>query len=197
MSTADQANSRRAQHEERPRRADARRNRDGILAAARAAFTAEGPDVSLNEIARRAGVGPGTLYRHFPTRQKLLAAVLADRVERLCDRAEELATDHSPAEALDGWLRALLDHARSDHGLGGVALTDDPADPGLDCHGAIRAAAARVLTNAQQAGVARPDVTPEEMIDLVVGVALTTGRPDIDPARPDRLLTLVLHGLRP
>ncbi|MFC4914000.1 TetR/AcrR family transcriptional regulator [Actinomadura gamaensis] len=208
MTTADPRRPRRAP------RADARRNRDGILAAARAAFAEDGPDASLNEIARRAGVGPGTLYRHFPTRQALLSAVLADRVERLCARAEQLVADASPDEALDGWLHAFLAHARSDHGLGGAALTEpahpdprpdpDPGldrglDPGLglDCHAAIRAAAARVLANAQRAGVARADATPEDMIELVVGVALTTAGPDTGPDRPGRLLALVRDALRP
>ncbi|MBE1535732.1 TetR/AcrR family transcriptional regulator [Actinomadura algeriensis] len=176
----------------RPRRADARRNRERVLAAARETFAADGPDASLNEIARRAGVGPGTLYRNFPTRQALQAAVLADRVAHLCGRADELIATVPPAAALAGWLRAFLAHAHSDHGLGGAVLSDPP---GLDCHQAILEAAARVLTRAQDAGAARPDVAAADMIQLVVGVALATGR-GADSGQGQRLLDLVLDALR-
>ncbi|GAA2164363.1 TetR/AcrR family transcriptional regulator [Actinomadura napierensis] len=180
----------------RPLRADARRNRERVLAAARETFAEVGPDASLNAIARRAGVGPGTLYRHFPTRQALLGAVLADRVERLCARADQLIASDSPGGALSGWLRAFLDHAGSDHGLGGAALAE-PADLGPDCHAMIREAAGRVLARAQRAGAARPDVTAADMMQLVVGVALATGGPAGDPAQPGRLLALVEDALRP
>ncbi|MFF0525093.1 TetR/AcrR family transcriptional regulator [Actinomadura nitritigenes] len=180
----------------RPLRADARRNRERVLAAARETFAESGPDASLNEIARRAGVGPGTLYRHFPTRRALLAAVLADRVERLCARADLLIASETPAAALSGWLRAFLEHASGDHGLGGAALAGPP-DLGFDCHAAIRDAAGRVLGHAQRAGAARPDVTAADMTQLVVGVALATEGAAHDPGQPARLLALVEDTLRP
>ncbi|OLT10676.1 TetR family transcriptional regulator [Actinomadura sp. CNU-125] len=177
----------------RPLRADARRNRELDLAAARETFAADGPDASLNEIARRAGVGPGTLYRNFPTRQALQAAVLADRVAHLCGRADELIATVPPAAALSGWLRAFLEHARSDHGLGGAVLSEPP---GLDCHQTILDAAERVLARAREAGAARPDVSAADTVQLVVGVALATGHGP-DSGQGERLLGLVLDALRP
>ncbi|GAA0955587.1 TetR/AcrR family transcriptional regulator [Actinocorallia libanotica] len=177
------------------KRADARRNRERLLAAARETFAEEGPDASLNEIARRAGVGPGTLYRHFPTRQALQSAVLADRIARLRAQADDLTATASPHEALTTWLHAFLAHARGDHGLTGSLLTA-PLDPGFDCHAAIREAAENVLSRAQHAGTARPDVSADDLIRLTVGIALSTGQGDADPARPDRLLALVLDAVR-
>ncbi len=175
------------------RRADALRNRERLLVAARETFAEEGPDASLNEIARRAGVGPGTLYRHFPTRRALQSAVLADRIDRLRERADELAAA-SPAEALTAWLHAFLAHALGDHGLTG-SLLSEPLEPGFDCHEIIRKAAALVLTRAQQAGAARPDVSADDLIRLVVGIALSAGR-DADPGQAARLLDLVLEAVR-
>ncbi|XVQ08036.1 TetR/AcrR family transcriptional regulator [Spirillospora sp. CA-255316] len=178
-------------------RADARRNRERIVEAARETFAAEGPGASLNEIARRAGIGPGTLYRHFPNRAALQAAVLKDRIERLCARAAELRDTAPPGEALALWLSAFLAHARTDHGLAGRLLVDGRADLGIDCHQLIRDAAASVLDRARRAGAARPDVSTADVIDLVVGVALASGEPDpADPERPERLLGLVLDALR-
>ncbi|WP_329520351.1 TetR/AcrR family transcriptional regulator [Spirillospora sp. NBC_01491] len=176
----------------RPLRADARRNRDRVLAVAREAFAEEGPDASLNEIAQRAGVGPGTLYRHFPTRRTLQAAVLGDRIQRLAGRADELLATAPPGEALAGWMRALLEHGRTDHGLGG-AMMAEPLDVGFDCHATIRAAAERVLGGAQRAGAARPDLSCDDVIQLVVGIALSTVQGD--PGRSERLLGLVLDAV--
>ncbi|MEU5884709.1 helix-turn-helix domain-containing protein [Spirillospora sp. NPDC047279] len=177
----------------RPQRADARRNHERLLAAARETFAGEGPEASLNEIARRAGVGPGTLYRHFPTREALLAAVLRDRVLTLCGRAEKLAAAASPGEALDSWLRAFLRHARTDHGLTGYLMIEQPPDLGFDCHQAILDAAAGLLGRAQRDGSARPDLTPRDLLQLVTGIALSTAA-DADQA--DRLLAVMLDGLR-
>jgi len=98
-----------AAQEPAPMRSDARRNRERLLAAAMSAFTEKGADdISLEEIARRAGVGIGTLYRHFPTRQSLLESVYRDQVEALCERARALGEEPAPAEALTAWLRALV-----------------------------------------------------------------------------------------
>ncbi|WP_433338007.1 TetR/AcrR family transcriptional regulator [Spirillospora sp. CA-294931] len=177
---------------QRPLRADARRNHERILTAARETFTESGPEASLNEIARRAGVGPGTLYRHFPTRNALLTAVLMDRVERLCAQAEHLLATASPAEALAEWLHAFLVHASTGHGLGSALMTADPAD---DCHRAIEQALASLLTRAQRSAAARPDLTPDDLLKLVTGIALAT-RTTTDPAQPTRMLALVLDATR-
>ncbi|MGN9842514.1 TetR/AcrR family transcriptional regulator [Nonomuraea sp. H19] len=172
-------------------RADARRNRDLLVAAAMAVVAEEGPDASLNEIARRAGVGPGTLYRHFPTRDELLAAVSEGRLTRLCARADELAEAMPPGEALVAWLRLLLAHAMTDRGLGArMMLTTSAA--GVDCWATIRAAAERLLVPAQQAGCVRADVEFADVVELTAGIAQVAP----DPGRAERLLTLTLDGLR-
>ncbi|MEV5977228.1 TetR/AcrR family transcriptional regulator [Streptomyces sp. NPDC052114] len=180
-------------------RADARRNRERIVAAARETFAEAGPEASLNEIARRAGVGPGTLYRHFPTRPALLTAVLKDRIDTLCGRAEELVATGSPDEALAEWLRALLAHARVNQGLGGTLLIEELEQPdatGLDCHQRIGETAGLLLSRAQHSGTARPDLTAADLVQLVVGIALSTTHTTADPNQPDRLLALVLDAVR-
>lgn len=182
-------------------RADALRNRERIVAAAREAYAEAGPEASLNEIARRSGVGPGTLYRHFPSRAALLTAVLKDRIDALCGRAEELiAADstHSADEALDDWLRAFLAHARVHHGLGGALMVEELEAPdglGFDCHQRIRDTATSLLTRAQNEGTARKDLLPADMVQLVVGIALSAPGSTTDPDQPDRLLTLALDAI--
>ncbi|MFI0984080.1 TetR/AcrR family transcriptional regulator [Streptomyces exfoliatus] len=174
-----------------PRRTDARLNRERLTAVAREVFAEAGPGASLNAIARRAGVGPGTLYRHFPNRQALLTAVLKDRIETLCGQAETLAASHSADDALARWLRAFLAHARLNHGMGSALMVEEPGVPGLDCHRLILDAATGLLDRAQRHGTARPDLTADDLLQLVVGVALSTSH-DEDTARPDRLLALIL-----
>lgn len=178
----------------RPQRADARRNCARVVAAAHEVFAEAGPEASLNEIARRAEVGPGTLYRHFPTRRALQIAVLQDRIEALCGRADELLATDSPDDALAGWLRAFLAHARSNQGLGGALMTADKDELGFDCHQRILDAAAGLLANAQRSGTARADLAPGDLLQLVVGIALATTRTD-DADQPDRLLGLVLDSI--
>ncbi|MFQ6328844.1 TetR/AcrR family transcriptional regulator [Nocardia sp. CWNU-33] len=174
-------------------RVDAQRNYERVLAAAGRAFAEEGPEASLNDIARRAGVGPGTLYRHFPNRQTLQAAVLRERIDTLCGYAEELSSSE-PTSALTSWLRALLIHARTDHGLGGAVLAG-PVELGFDCQLAIHQAGAVLLAKAEAAGGIRTDVTIDDVIQLIAGIALAA-RHSTDPDQPDRLLQLVLDALR-
>ncbi|MGW7271460.1 TetR/AcrR family transcriptional regulator [Streptomyces sp. NPDC054864] len=182
-------------------RADALRNRERIVAAAREAYAEAGPEASLNEIARRSGVGPGTLYRHFPSRAALLTAVLKDRIDALCGRAEELiaaTSTHSADEALDDWLRAFLAHARVHHGLGGALMVEELGAPdglGFDCHQRIRDTATSLLTRAQTEGTARKDLLPADMVQLVVGIALSAPGSTTDPDQPDRLLALALDAI--
>ncbi|MGW5388908.1 TetR/AcrR family transcriptional regulator [Streptomyces koyangensis] len=178
----------------RSRRVDARLNRERLVATAREVFAEAGPEASLNEVARRAGVGPGTLYRHFPNRSALLAAVLRDRIETLCALARTLRASHSADEALAGWLRAFLDHARDSQGLGGALLVEEPAGPGIDCHQLILDTAAGLLAEAQRRGTARAGLTADDLVQLVVGIALSTARGH-DAAQPGRLLALVLDAV--
>src|SRR5262249_14146667 len=115
-------------------RADARRNVDRIIAAAGALIAEHGADASLEEVARRAGVGSATLHRHFPSRQALLEAVFKDRVETLCAKAEGLLCDPDPGEALFSWLRAVGAHAVANRGLGASLMRGGDPTLGSTCH---------------------------------------------------------------
>ena len=180
-------------------RADARRNYQKLLTAAAEAFTERGTDdVSLEEIARRAGVGIGTLYRHFPTRQALLEAVYRDQVEALRARADELIATKPPAEALASWLRDLLDFGRTKRMLTTALLTTHNKDSELMSSGSrmVRGAATDILAGAQEAGVARADANPADLMRLVHAISLTAEWAADDNEQADRLLALVLDGLK-
>jgi AcrR family transcriptional regulator len=185
--------------EPRPMRADAKRNYTRLLEAASAAFVEHGADdVSLEEIARRAGVGIGTLYRHFPTRQALLEAVYTDQVESLSARAEELLGAESPADALAEWMRALVKFSSTKRSMTGALLATLGTDSALlsSCAKEIKGAAEALLTRAQQAGVVRPDADPKDLIRLVHAVNIATEKAP-EPGQADRMLALILDGLRP
>jgi len=186
--------------EPRPMRADAQRNYTRLLDAASAAFVEHGADdVSLEEIARRAGVGIGTLYRHFPTRQALLEAVYRDQVELLSARAEELLKAESPGDALADWLRVLMKFSSTKHSLTSALLAGLGKDSDLlsSCSTVIRGAADTLLARAQEAGVVRPDADSGDVIRLVHAVNIATQRGPADPGQADRMLALILDGLRP
>ncbi|WP_328940433.1 TetR/AcrR family transcriptional regulator [Streptomyces sp. NBC_00250] len=174
-----------------PRRTDARLNRERLVATAQEVFAEAGPGASLNQIAQRAGVGPGTLYRHFPNRQALLAAVLRDRIEKLVEQADVLIATEPPDEALTQWLRALLAHARLNQGMGSALMVEDPEALGMDCHRLILDAAEAALAGARTRGTARADLAAADLVQLVAGIALSTAHTP-DPGQPNRLLELVL-----
>jgi AcrR family transcriptional regulator len=185
--------------ESRPRRlrADAARNRARILEAANEAFATRGPDASLEEIARRAGVGIGTLYRHFPTRDDLLAAVFQDRIDELQARAEELLAADDPGEALATWLHEQLVHACSCRGLAAEAMLAMLAHRGDEppaCE-AMRDAGAALLARAQAAGVVRPGVDVDDLVRMMQAVSMAAEESD-DPGTADRLFGFVLDGVR-
>jgi AcrR family transcriptional regulator len=185
--------------EPRPMRADAQRNYARLLDAASAAFVAHGADdVSLEEIARLAGVGIGTLYRHFPTRQALLEAVYTDQVESLSARAEELRETESPADALADWMRALVKFSSTKRNMTTALLATLGTDSELlsSCAKQIKGAAEALLARAQQAGVVRPDADAMDLIRLVHAVNIATEKAP-DPGQADRMLALILDGLRP
>ncbi len=180
-------------------RADARRNYERLLAAAAAEFAEHGGDeVSLEQIARRAGVGIGTLYRHFPSRLALLEAVYLDQVEALRARAEELAGAGDPAAALSDWLRALVTFSATKRRLTQAMLATASSGSELmsSCGAVLHGAAELLLARAQQAGAVRPDVQAKDMIRLVHGVSMVTEAAPADPGQTGRLLGLVLDGLR-
>jgi AcrR family transcriptional regulator len=185
--------------ESRPMRADAQRNYARLLDAASAAFVEHGADdVSLEEIARRAGVGIGTLYRHFPTRQALLEAVYRDQVESLNARAEQLREAESPGDALADWMRALVRFSSTKRSMTSALLATLGTDSALlsSCAQVICGAAESLLARAQQAGVVRPDADARDLIRLVHAVNIATEKAP-DPGQADRMLALILDGLRP
>src|SRR5437016_4939346 len=156
----------------RPRRADARRNYAKVLAAAREAFAEGGEDTSLEEIARRANVGIGTLYRHFPTRQALLEAVYVGEVEDLSRSAAELeAADEW--EALVEWLHRFVAYLATKHALANELLNYMDRDAALfrSCRTSLYAAGEPLLKRAQEAGVVRPDAEFSDVIQMIMGIA--------------------------
>ncbi len=181
-------------------RADAQRNYARLLSAAMAAFTEHGADdTSLEEIARRAGVGIGTLYRHFPTRQSLLEAVYRDQVEALRARADELTGSDAPSEALAAWLRALMTFSSTKQSLTSALLATIGKDSDLlsACSKVLWDAADVLLKRAQEAGAVRADADARDLIRLVHAVNIATQRAPTDPGQSERLLGLILDGLRP
>jgi AcrR family transcriptional regulator len=185
--------------EQRPLRADAQRNYQRLVSAASAAFADHGADdASLEEIARRAGVGIGTLYRHFPNRQALLEAVYRDQVEVLAGRAERLRGADDPAAALQEWLLALVSFSRTKRSLTSALLTTLDKDSELlsACSCRIREAATSLLTRAQDAGAVRADASATDLLRLVHAISMAVERDPADRGQADRLLGLILDGLR-
>lgn len=183
-------------------RADAQRNYERLLAAARAAFTEHGADASTDEIAKRAGVGPGTLYRHFPTREALIEGVLRDEAESMVARGWELLEADSAEDGLVRWLRAVREHSTNYRGLAAVlmktVLADDSGTPSwkAECHERVTTVGTALVRRAQETGAIRPDVDVGVVLRMVNGVALATDHLPGGPDEADRLLDLVVDGLR-
>jgi AcrR family transcriptional regulator len=177
-----------------PKRADARRNYEKVVAAARDAFAEDGASTSLEAIARRAGVGIGTLYRHFPTRQVLLEAVYTHEVEVLCRTAAEF-DDRDAWEAFEGWLRQFVSYMATKHAL--VAELFDYVDRDAPlfkgCRTSIFAAGEPLLRRAQEAGAVRRDVELGDIIQMVGGIAKIQAS---EPGQIDHILRIALDGLR-
>jgi AcrR family transcriptional regulator len=178
----------------RPLRADAQRNRDLLIAAARAAFTERGAEASLEDIARRAGVGVGTLYRHFPTRQALVEAVYVEEVEALCRSAADGA-DSPSWDALVQWFNRFVDYVATKRALVDemVATIGQDAKVFRMCHDAIYAAGGPLLERAKRDGAVRPDVEFVDVIRMVGGVTMMKGASSDDVRR---ILAMALDGLR-
>jgi AcrR family transcriptional regulator len=176
------------------KRADARRNYDKLVAAAREAFTEKDRSASLEEIARRAGVGIGTLYRHFPTRTDLIEAVYVEEVEALCRSADDLS-DAPPWEALVGWLHRFIGYVATKHALAEelFAVADRDSEIFKTCRVAFYGAGEPLLRRAQEAGEVRPDVSIDDVVKMVGGIAKIQGA---DAATIERILGVALDGLR-
>jgi AcrR family transcriptional regulator len=178
----------------RPKRADARRNYEKVLAAARAAFAEGGESTALEEIARRAGVGIGTLYRNFPSRQALVEALYLDEVEEVCRSAAEL-DGGDPWDALNRWFERFIAYIATKQALAHELLNylDKDAPLFRDCREQLFAAGEPLLRRAQEAGVARRDVTIAQVIQMVIGIAKT---PNAEPGQVEHLVRIALDGLR-
>ncbi|MBZ6101703.1 TetR/AcrR family transcriptional regulator [Streptomyces olivaceus] len=195
----------------KPMRADARRNRERLLRAAAGVFAEHGAGASLDDIARRAEVGTGTLYRHFPTRQALLEAVYLESVEAIAARADTIAAARPPGAALVVWLGELavgMLQVRGLKALLGTAVTGAEAVAGRAdgadradradraCGDCVRGAAERLVRAAQEAGAVRGDVAPIDVLRLVHGVVTaceSAGETDGTAVR--RYLSLLMEGL--
>ena len=182
----------------RPLRADARRNRERVLEAARAAFGAEGSDVSLDEIARRAGVGPGTVYRHFATKEALFEAVVFDRMGELVEEARASTDDPDPGRAFssfverlarEGALKRDLVEALASDGIH-LQLGDAPI------FRALTGVLAELLDRAQHAGAVRRDISVDDVMALLTGAAYSIRHSRADDERTSRLLAIMYAGLR-
>ena len=169
-------------------RSDARANRDRILAAARQAFTEDG-DTSMNQIAQLAGVGPGTLYRNYPSREALVLAIYQDEVDRLIGSVPELLTTLTPLAALRQWTTDLVEAMRKKHGLGDALSPGAHKSISEQTYGPVIAAITQLLDAGQRDGTIRPDVEPADFLQLTG--ALWRAAPD----RSQPMLGLILDGL--
>jgi AcrR family transcriptional regulator len=179
----------------RSMRADAQRNYERLLAVAKEAFGEHGADAPLDDIARRAGVGAGTLYRHFPTRQALMEAVYRDDVAELSAQAYELLERLPPAEALAAWMQLQVAYIIRKRGLGAalVATVGMESELFTTCREALIGAGAALLAAAQHAGAVRTDIDSADLLRLGHALAIATEK---SPTEAPRLVEVVLDGLR-
>jgi AcrR family transcriptional regulator len=175
---------------QRPQRADARRNFDALLAAARDAFTRHGAGASLEDIARRAGVGVGTLYRNFPTREALIEAVYVDEVVALQQAAIE-TEKLEPWQALRTWLDRYIEYVGTKKAL--IEVLNKQSEVMLACRAMLYAAGGPVVERGQAAGVVRADTSISDIVRLVSGVA---GVAYEDETQRRRVLDLTIDALR-
>jgi AcrR family transcriptional regulator len=183
----------------RPQRADALRNRERILAAAEEVFAARGTSVPTEEVARAAGVGNGTLFRHFPTKADLLEAVFVGRLRRLAGEAEQLSRADDPGAALFAFFTRIVEQSRTKNAFAdalvevGVDVGTATADVGRELRGAFDL----LLRRAQQAGAVRPDLGAQDLIGLVIGASRAVDHLATDPQAQRHVITVILDGLRP
>jgi len=176
-------------------RADARQNLDALLEAAKAEFAASGVDVPVRTIAERAGVGIGTLYRHFPRRSDLISAVFRREMDACVDAAAEIEAAYPPDEALDRWILRFTEFVATKQGLAGALHSGDPAYAPLrdDFSARLTPTLERLLESARRSGTSIQDVDPEELLGAVAN--LCHGGPG-GAAQPDRMVRILLAGLR-
>jgi AcrR family transcriptional regulator len=179
-------------------RADAQRNRGRILNVAKGAFTRFGADTSLDDIAKRAGVGPGTLYRHFPTRDALLEAVYRSEVEKLAAAEREFADALAPVEALRAWMLLFVDYIATKQIIAPAlnTLVGGPSNVFAESATQIKGAIHALVERAIKSGDIRPDLDPLDLLRALIGVSNVASGPDW-PQSARRLVDILILGSRP
>jgi AcrR family transcriptional regulator len=179
-------------------RVDAQRNRERILEAAKQAFTQSGASASLDDIAKEAGVGPGTLYRHFPTREELLQAVYRSEMEKLAAAERKFAQTMPPIEALRAWLLLFVDAIETKHLIAPVlnTLIGDPKKVFAASHAQTHEALRALVKRAIKSGDIRKDLDPMDLLRALVGVANVASSPDWQQSAR-RLVDILITGSRP
>jgi AcrR family transcriptional regulator len=183
--------------DDRPLRADAQRNRDQLLAAAVAAFSRSGPQASLESIARAAGVGIGTLYRHFPSREALIDAAYRSELARLCDSVPGLLAAAPPDRAMRSWMDNFVDYMTTKRGMAEAlrAVVASGGNPFAESRARLLAAIDALLQAGASAGLLRPDVSPDDVLVGISGVSVLAAEPS-QRDQAGRLLDLIMDGLR-
>jgi AcrR family transcriptional regulator len=179
-------------------RADAERNRERILEVARQVFTRRGAEASMDEIAKRAKIGPGTLYRHFPTRDDLLAAVYITEVEKLAEAQKKFSAELPPAEALRAWMLVFIDYIAAKKIISPAlnAMTGGPSRVFQQSTRIMEEAAHALAGRAVANGDIRPDVNPLDMLRAIYGVA-SAGSTEDWPENARRFVDILIRGSRP
>lgn len=179
-------------------RADAQRNRERLLALAKAAFLKSGGEISLDELAKQAGVGIGTVYRHFPTRDALLEAVYRAEVNKLAETAARLSRSHPPLEALREWMKIFVDYIAAKHLIAPAlnSMVGGPSQLFAESGTQIKAAIESLVGRAVEAGELRPDIEPFDLLRALVGVANVATAADWE-ASAKRLVDILVAGSRP
>jgi AcrR family transcriptional regulator len=190
--------AKRSQSKDRKPRTDAQRNRERILEAAKLAFYQSGANASLDEIAKEAGVGPGTLYRHFPAREDLLEAVYRTEVEKLAAAERRFAETLPPVEALRAWMLLFVDYIAAKQIIAPVlnALVGDPKKVFESSHGQIWDAIRGLVKRAIKSGDIRKDLDPLDLLRALIGVANVATSPDWQQSAR-RLVDILITGSRP
>jgi AcrR family transcriptional regulator len=179
-------------------RADSQRNRERILEVAKQVFTRRGAEASMDEIAKRAKIGPGTLYRHFPTRDDLLAAVYISEVERLAEAQRKFSIELPPIEALRAWMLVFIDYIAAKKIIGPAlnAMAGGPSRVFQKSSWVMEEAAHALASRAVASGDLRPDVDPMDMLRALYGVS-SAGNTDDWPAKARRFVDILIQGSRP
>ena len=179
-------------------RADAQRNRDHLLAVAKATFTRAGTEINLDDIAKQAGVGVGTLYRHFPTRDALVEAVYRAEIEGLAAAAARLSQAHAPKEALREWMRLFVDYIGTKNLIAPAlnAMVGGPSQLYATSRELLKTAIESLVRRAVESGDIRPDLDPIDLLRALIGVANVSASPDWE-ASAKRLVDILLLGSKP